>query len=274
MSAPKEDDDFDQLVDIGAYHHYQDAILYDYEYRRRRKDIRFYTDLATRKNPDRDSPILELACGSGRVSAGLLRAGHRVLGIDRSAPMLERAQARFQKMGRAHRARVHLVRADMRKFRVGQKVSLVISAFNSFEHLYTRADFEACLRSIHSALSNDGVLAFDVQNPDLEWLIRNPTKRWAKTTFLHPVTRTKIIYTTNHFYDPVSQICLIRIYYKPQGDDKTEQIINLSQRKFFPAELEGLLWANNFRVISRFGDFDGEPLSGDAESQVILAQPR
>jgi len=266
-----EGDDFFALVDKGAQNHYENAVLYDYEYRRRRADAKFYRELAG-ELADPKQAVLELACGSGRVTSALLRGGHTVIGCDLSLSMLRRAAARIAKMGKAHRERIQLVRADMRRFVVSGDVPLVIAAFNSFEHLYTRTDVEAALDCVRRSLAPGGLFAFDVQNPDLSWLTRSPKKRWAKTTFTHPETKQRTIYTTNHDYDPISQICLIRIYYRPTGPGP-ERVIHLSQRKFFPVELETLLWANKFRVIKRYGDFSGEPLSADSESQVVVCEP-
>ena len=59
---------------------FEDALLYDWEYRRRRDDVRFYGTLAD----ERGGPILDLGCGTGRLMVPLLRAGHVVVGIDRS----------------------------------------------------------------------------------------------------------------------------------------------------------------------------------------------
>ena len=50
-------------------------------------------------------------------------------------------------------------------------------------------------------------------------------------------------------------------------------MIQLSQRKYFPAELEALLAASGFTTVDRWGDFHGQPLGPAAESQVILARP-
>ncbi len=273
MKKPaKAEPGFFELIDLGATDHYEDGVLYDHEYKRRRADVNFYRDLAGEIIANRDQPILELACGSGRVTAALLRGGHTVLGLDLSTPMLERAHARIAKMGRAHRGRATLARADMRRFSLASSVPLVIAAFNSFEHLYTRTDVEATLDCVREVLCPGGLLAFDVQNPDLAWLNRDPKKRWAKTTFTHPKTKEKLTYSTNHIYDPISQICLVRIYYSAVGPG-LEQTVHLSQRKFFPAELETLLWANRFRVVARYGGFAGEPLEAHCESQVVVCEP-
>lgn len=261
-------------VEAGAHEHYADADLYDYEYRRRRADVNFYRGLAT-ELLGTSGHILELACGSGRVTTGLLRAGHRVVGLDLSVPMLRRAGARIRRLGRAARDRSALVCADMRGFALGARFPLVIMAFNAFEHLYTRTEVRACLERVRAHLAPGGRLVFDVQNPDLRWLSRDPHKRWARTRFTHPRTGERMIYSTNHEYDPISQIVIIRLYYDPApGSAARPRVITLSQRKFYPAELEALLDANGFAVERRHGDFHGQPLDGDSDTQVVICKPR
>ena len=260
-------------VDAGASEHYVDAELYDYEYRRRRSDVRFYRAQANELLGE-GGDVLEIACGSGRITTALLRAGHHVVGLDWSGPMLARAAARIAKLSRIKRARGSLIRADMRRFSLRHKFPLIVIAFNSFEHLYTRPEVEVFLANVRDHLAPGGHFIFDVQNPDLRWLCRDPHKRWARTKFTHPRNKRRYIYTTNHDYDPVSQIVIIRLYYQPLSDTGVprgkEMMVKLSQRKFFPAELEALLVANGFRTEARYGDFDGDPLHADAENQVLV----
>ena len=168
-----------------------------------------------------------------------------------------------------------LVCADMRSFALGARFPLVIMAFNAFEHLYTRVEVRECLDRVRAHLEPGGRLMFDVQNPDLRWLSRDPNKRWARTRFTHPRTGQRMIYSTNHEYDPVSQIVVIRLYYEPApGSKARRRVITLSQRKFFPAELEALLDANGFAIEARYGDFHGSPLEADGETQLVVCRPR
>jgi SAM-dependent methyltransferase len=266
--------DLENPVELGAHEHYTDAELYDYEYRRRRADVSFYCQLAGQALGS-GGRVLELACGSGRVTTGLLRAGHHVVGLDVSLPMLRQAAAHIGRLGRAARARSALVCADMRSFALGIRFPVVIMAFNAFEHLYTRVEVRECLDRVRAHLEPGGRLMFDVQNPDLRWLSRDPHKRWARTRFTHPRTGQRMIYSTNHDYDPVSQIVVIRLYYDPApGSKARRQMITISQRKFFPAELEALLDANGFAVEARYGDFHGSPLDADGDTQLVVCRPR
>ena len=199
-----------------------------------------------------------------------------------------------------------------RAFAVPGEFPLAIAAFNVLEHLYTRTEVADCLQQVAAHLAPGGAFAFDVQLPDLLWLARDPSKRWARTRFTDPTTGRTMYYSTNHDYDPVSQIAMIRLYYEPAepaappeppstsgmrarrgrrgvagGADPDRptgaagvgviagetRVVQLSQRKFFPAELEALLAHAGFRVVARYGDFSFRPLDGTAESQVLVCEP-
>ena len=294
------DDLIEDLVDAGSREHYADAALYDYEYRRRRADVSFYREVARQRGADR---ILELGAGSGRVTLPLARDGHEVVALDQSATMLARLRARIARLPPAAAARITTVQGDLRSFALGPRAGrfpLVIAAFNVLEHLYTRGEVDACLQRIAAHLAPGGAFVFDVQLPDLAWLLRDSSRRWAKTRFTDPTTGRRMFYSTNHDYDPVSQIALIRLYYEPvdgpadepggergaparrrrgppdgrapAGQAGAGRVVKLSQRKFFPAELEALVAHAGFRVTARYGDFSFRPLDGAAESQVLVCE--
>ena len=59
---------------------------------------------------------------------------------------------------------------------------------------------------------------------------------------------------------------------RPAGSRGRERVVVLSQRKFFPAELEGLVAHAGLRMVERHGDFDGAPLGPGADSQVLICR--
>ena len=279
MSPRLSDELIADLVDAGSREHYSDAALYDYEYRRRRADVGFYRELA-RKRLGASGRILELGAGSGRVTVALARAGYEVVAVDSSRAMLDKLCTRVAALPNAVAKRITVVEGDLRDFRLrpearGLRPStfpLAIAVFNVIEHLYTRVEVDACLRSVAAHLEPSGAFAFDVQLPDLAWLIRDPTKRWAKTRFTDPTTKRAMFYSTNHDYDPIGQIALIRLYYEPVDGKGPTNVVKLSQRKFFPAELEALVAHAGLRVTARYGDFAWRPLDESAESQVLVCE--
>ena len=86
------------------------APFYDWENARTlgRRDVPFWRNLALQA----DGPVLELGCGTGRISIPLGRAGVSIVGIDRSEPMLARARQRIRRARLG--GRVRLIRGDIR----------------------------------------------------------------------------------------------------------------------------------------------------------------
>ena len=78
------------------------APFYDWENARTlgRRDVPFWT----RCRAQARGPVLELGCGTGRISLPLARAGIALVGVDRSAPMLARADARRRACAKRSRA--------------------------------------------------------------------------------------------------------------------------------------------------------------------------
>ena len=274
-----DDELFAELIDAGSREHYADAALYDYEYRRRRADVNFYREFAKSHFAEAgvtQGNILEIGAGSGRVTLPLARDGHRLVAMDQSVAMLTKLRHRRDDGAATVAERIEVLAGDLRTFTVPGKrqFDLIFAPFNVLEHLYTRVELHACLQRVAQHLTPTGRFVFDVQLPDLAWLNRNPDKRWARTKFTDPNTGQKFIYSTNHDYDPITQIALIRIYYDAVAAGKS-RVVKLSQRKFFPAELEALVAHANLRVVERYGDFLCAPLDGYAESQVLVcAHPR
>jgi SAM-dependent methyltransferase len=267
--------------EAGAREPFEDAALYDFEYRRRRADVNFYRRLAVERRSVGAGPLLDLACGTGRLMLPLLRDGHTVLGLDRSRPMLARAAWRLARLSPARQARALLLRADLRSFALRARFSLAISAFHSLQHLIDDRDLLACFRAVRRALVPGGWFAFDLLPPDEAWLALDPARRWARTRFRHPTTGERLVYTTNHHYDPSRRALHIRLYYQvvdARGHRRgAEQVRRLCQRQLEPAEVARLLDRAGLEIVAQFGGFDGRPLcgtdDGSDEQHIYVARP-
>src|SRR6185436_19312230 len=89
------------------------APFYDWENARTlgRRDVAFWRRIAAEAH----GPVLELGCGTGRVSLPIASAGVALVGIDRSAPMLAQARAQIRRSrGPKLAAALRLVRGDIR----------------------------------------------------------------------------------------------------------------------------------------------------------------
>jgi SAM-dependent methyltransferase len=265
-------------VEAGGREPFVDADLYDYEYRRRRADVTFYRSLARNRMEFAAGPILDLACGSGRLLVPLLRDGHELVGLDRSPEMLAAAARRIRRLSLTRRQRCTLVRADIRDYAMHLKATLAIAAFHSVQHLSEDEDFVRFLRTTRANLIRGAWLTFDVLPPDPTWLGRDPNRRWGRTLLRHPKTRQRFIYTTNHVFDVQRHLLHMRLYYQPVDEEGQptglERIIRLCHRQFWPSDVERMLKLGGFRLTETFGGFDGRLLADNpaaADQHVYLA---
>jgi SAM-dependent methyltransferase len=257
------------LEEAGATEPYADATLYDWEYRRRRRDVAFYRMLAD----ERGGPVLDLGCGTGRILGPLLRDGHAVVGVDRSPAMLARAAARIARLGAPARRRALLVRGDLRQLPIGTDLGraghsagrfpLAIAAFHSVQHLVDDGDLLRFFRDVRAALTPDGWLAFDVFAPDPRFLARPANRVFDRTVFRHPATGQRLAYGVSHRLDPARRALHMRLHYQPvdaRGRAAgAERVVRLCHRQLPPSEVDALLRRAGLQIAARWGGFDGEP---------------
>ena len=254
----------------GSEAHYADGRYYDQAYRRRRNDVRFYTNLAVESG----GPVLELGAGTGRVALAIAKAGIDVVGVEPMGPMLEQARQRMDRLPRAARERIELRQGDLMRLRLRRKFPLVIAPFNVWMHLYTREEIERGFATVRHHLAPGGRFAFDVLLPDPVSLSRDPAKQYRGGEVPHPRGGVRYRYSEYFSYDPVAQIeTVVMDFEHPDGKDQSF-CTPLTQRQFFPAELEALLHYNGFVVESHSGDFEGKPITAATESQVVTARAR
>ncbi len=256
----------------GTTEFYVDAEYYDHEFKDRRSDVAWYTE----RYLEAEGLVLELGVGTGRTALRAVRQGAQVLGMDLSQTMLERCDARREKLPKARRGDLKLVRGDMRDFAFGRQFPVISCPFNAFQHLYSREDADACLQAVRAHLEPDGLFLIDVLLPDLDYLTRSPFKRYPGIRFKHPVYDSWYTYSEQSAYDAVHQISQMWFHYDktdpdPGAKGPEHKCIQLSHRCFFPGEMEALLHHNGFEMLQRYGDFELGDLRADSESQVILA---
>ena len=268
------------LLERGTNDHYLDPLLYDFEYVDQRDDVEWYCGLAD--HCGRGKVVLELGAGSGRITIPIAQEGHSIIALDRMPVMLEHLSAKVELLAQADEAIAGKIEP-----RVGQmtdmpvrdeSVGLVIAPFNVLMHLYTWSDLLTCFREVNRVLEPGGVFGFDVLLPDFDWLRWDPNERHAVTAFQHPRTGERMFYSTNHEYDPDTQICHIRIYYDKDVNGRLRpgvepvETVHLAHRQIFPEELRMLLGSTGFEIESHSGDFLDLALTSDVEVQALVCR--
>jgi SAM-dependent methyltransferase len=121
-------------------------------------DVGFYVEEATKAR----GKVLELMCGTGRVSVPLLEAGVDLTCVDVSAGMLARLEERLH----ARNLNARVVRADIRHLDLGEEeFELALVPFHSFSELVSPRDRELALRAVFGCLKEGGRLLCPLHNP-------------------------------------------------------------------------------------------------------------
>jgi cyclopropane fatty-acyl-phospholipid synthase-like methyltransferase len=225
---------------------------------------RFYVEMAR----ERGARVLDLACGSGRLSIPLAKAGLQVMGGDLSSEMLQRAR----RSAEAQSIELDLVQLDMRDFDLkGRTFETIIVAMNSVLHLHSQKEFRGFFRSAARHLSQDGRLIFDAFMPNFTMLSRDPNERQFVGRGIHETLGIVTVDETAR-YDPVAQISHADWYWSTETKKDFWQV-PLQMRVIFPQEMPLLIGSGDLRLVERFGDFDRSPLDTGSRRQVCICTP-
>ena len=247
------------------------AHFYDLEYQRFTDDLDFYRQLAD----DAGSPILELACGTGRVLLHLARSGHTVTVLDISRPMLAIARDRLSAEPPEVQARVTIVEQDMRRFRLGGRFRLAILAINSFMHLMTTRDQERALKCIRRHLVDDGLLVIDVFNPELA-LYDSAGRSFFERSMDDTATGGTVTKLVSSHIDRQRRVNHITFYYDEMnaGQQQVRHTAAISQHYLYHTEMTGLLARCGFAVEQVYGGFGSAAWTPDSQRMIFVARRR
>lgn len=217
-------------------------------------------------------PLLEVACGTGRVCLALAERGTRIVGVDLSKPMLDYARARAAEANLD--ASFHL--ADMRDFDLEttgrEPFALVLIPYNAFNHLYTVEDVTRCLGAIRRHMGPDTRLVIDTFNPDpsrLHAVAPPPPQKILE--YLEPVSGQRVRLFEEALYDVATQVNHVTWHYEVDGVADA-WVDELPMRIFFPRELDALMALGGLTIERKLGDYDGTPFGSRTPKQIVVCR--
>ena len=238
-------------------------------------DVAFYTRLAK----EAGSPVLELACGTGRIALPIAEAGIEIVGIDRTPAMLSIARERLFDMDAAIKERVTFVEDDMREFQLDERFTLAMIPYRSFVLLLTSDDQRAALEHIRDHLVDGGRLVFDTFDPNLSVLAKfmgesaNTVHRKGEYPLPHG---GRLVVWYSRRVDPVTQLIHeeeIIEELDTAGVVRSQRHAPRVMRYSYRYETEYLLRLCGFEIEALEGGFRGEPFR-HGNAQVWTARKR
>lgn len=245
------------------------AEFYDIDVRRMAyHDIDFYRQYAKKAGGE----VLEIACGTGRVTIPLAEAGFEVYGIDLSRPMLTILERKMSELPPAIARRIHITHADMADFELRRQFDLIIVPFRAFQALTSDDRIRSSLQHVKKHLKEGGLFIVDVFKPawrmDESWVSTEEEFDWVKTD--ESSGRTIIRARLRRSIDTANQVIHPEIiYYLEDGSGARERISEpLSLKYYYQYQMEVLLICSGFTIRESFGYYDKR--STDHGSELIF----
>ena len=106
--------------------------------------------------------VVDLACGTGSVTALLAQKGWQVTGVDMSEDMLTVAWDKTQNMKNPPR----FVCQPLQRLHLPRGVDLAVCALDSLDYITDPADCATAITRVYRALNPGGIFIFDVNTPE------------------------------------------------------------------------------------------------------------
>ena len=249
--------------------------------------------------PAKPEIVLDLACGTGRMTFPLADRGYDMIGIDGSAEML--AEAFDKNADRTDRlfeeacARLGLdpdgldtdaameelakhpaplfLQQDMRDFELYGTVDATVCCLDSLNYLCGDGDLLVCLKCIHLYLAPGGLLVFDVNSP---YKFAHTYGNNAYILEDEDESGKAVFCGWQNEYDPATKLCKFYLSLFAEGEEGvyTRSDEEQTERCFDEAELTAALDEAGFDLCGMYADFDFSPVTETTERWYVVARTR
>ena len=255
-------------IDHDNLSEYANPSLYDAE-NRWGPDDDFYLALAKRVG----GPVLDLACGTGRLTRALAQTGLTVTGVDLSAPMLARARELAGELP------ITWVEGDCRDLHLGQRFRLLLMTSHAFQHMLTTADQDQLLTTVYAHLEVGGIFAFESRHPNSAEWADNDWVRWR--AYPLPTARTNGTAGGQQV-----EVWMAAIYDQPNALEHWHfrRIVKTGEQAAEPLEsqitllytdvepLNQRLVAHGFTVLEQYGNWMRHLVDSDSPEIITVCQ--
>ena len=161
----------------------------------------------------------------------------------------------------------------MRRFRLPGTYDLAIYAINSFMHLMKPVDQARSLKCVARHLSDGGLLAVDVFNPDLA-IYDSAGRKFYERTMMDESAHSSVVKMVATGVDRAAQVNRLTFYYDETVRDGAVQrtIAPITQHYLYRHEMEHLLRGTGFTVQEVLGNFRMQPFAPTSPKMIFVAR--
>lgn len=226
-------------------------------------DVPFWVSEARSVN----GKVLELMCGTGRISIPLLRAGIDLTCVDYAPEML----SRFRRKLDVNHLTCQLLCQDVAELSLPDRFDLIIIPFHSFSELTSEGKRRSALCRIREHLTDRGLFICTLQNPVVRMTTMDGTTRLIGE-FSLPCDE-KLVVQSRLSFDSSSQLAEgIQVYdrYTSDGRVLDHRILEMRFSLISRHQFEVLARETGFEVITVYGDYSRSPFEAQSSPFIIV----
>jgi SAM-dependent methyltransferase len=220
--------------------------------------VRYVENLVRRFGADVHK-VLDLACGTGRVSAIFAERGYSVVGVDISPSMIEVARSKRQLNG------IRYYCQPMQQLSLGERFDLVICLFDSINYVTEPADVRATFLRVHDHLRPGGLFVFDINAQAAFELDLFTQSSFGPGRRLH--------YSWRASYDPSTRLCSVDMRFMANKDGKRQEFTERHlQRCYDVDELVSYLAHANLTCLATLDAYTMRPAHRHSDRVFFVAR--
>jgi SAM-dependent methyltransferase len=210
--------------------------------------------------------VLELTCGTGRVSIPLLKAGVDLTCVDYSTGMLSVLRRKLEE----HALQCPIYYQDMADLSLPDRFELIFIPFHSLSEVVERDRQRRVLQRIHTHLSEGGRFICTLQNPAVR--TASMDGNWNLAGEYRTEEGDALVIRSRLTYDKVSHVASGHEVFEKfarDGSAVDRRSLNVVFYLFEKTEFELLAAENGFEVVALYGDYEYHPFREETSAFTI-----
>ncbi|MEN0641903.1 class I SAM-dependent methyltransferase [Alkalicoccobacillus gibsonii] len=211
--------------------------------------------------------IIDLACGTGRLTIPMSKQGLHVIGVDLHEGMLNRAR----KKATVDNLQIQFEQQDCTELKLNMKSPLIFMTGNSFQHFLTNESQDKLLQSVSRHLEPGGEFVFDTRNPVLAELSIDDVSETVEVIY---GKRKEVNHSETYNHSTQILHCVTETVLKEDEETLHTEKESISLRYTYPMELKRLLEAHEFELVHLYGTWKKLVFTKDSPQMIVHCRKR
>lgn len=222
----------------------------------------FIEEIVKREYNKRPELVVDLGCGTGKMTLELAKRGYDMIGIDISVEMLDVARSEAEKRG----INPLWLCQDLREFELYGTVEVAVCCLDTVNHLTKEKDVSTFFNLVHNYLDKDGLFIFDING---KYKFENV---YCDRTYVMEEDGAVCVWQND--YDPQKKTCYFLItLFSECEDGRYERYDETETERMYPlSEIFDLLRKSNLEPIGAYSDFNFTVADDSAERIYVVAR--